>query len=208
MAFVKHKSPQVVDGDERHRPRDLPGLVAELDDPNPTARRWAARDLAEFPEAAEALVARLKREESPIVREAILTTLSGLADPQATAALADCLRSEDAALRNEVIEAMKEMPEEAVTPLMDELLTDADPDVRIFAVNILESLRHPQLEHWLIEVIERDAHVNVCGTALDLLCEVGSAAARDALLRVKARFADEPYIAFAADLALKRIDEK
>jgi hypothetical protein len=47
--------------------------------------------------------------------------------------------------------------------------------------------------------------VNVCGTAVDLLSEVGSSAAHDALERLKARFAAEPYIQFAADLALKRI---
>jgi tRNA A37 threonylcarbamoyladenosine synthetase subunit TsaC/SUA5/YrdC len=59
----------------------------------------------------------------------------------------------------------------------------------------------------LIEVIERDAHVNVCATAVDLLCEVGTEAAIDPLLQLKARFIREPYIQFAADLALKRIRE-
>jgi len=77
--------------------------------------------------------------------------------------------------------------------------------VRIFAINILESLRHPDVEAWLIEVIERDPMVNVCGTAVDLLSEVGSSASHDALERLKARFAAEPYIQFAADLALQRI---
>jgi len=46
--------------------------------------------------------------------------------------------------------------------------------------------------------------VNVCGTALDLLSEVGSKASHEALERLKTRFASEPYIQFAADLALKR----
>jgi tRNA A37 threonylcarbamoyladenosine synthetase subunit TsaC/SUA5/YrdC len=49
--------------------------------------------------------------------------------------------------------------------------------------------------------------VNVCATAVDLLCEVGTEAAIDPLVRLKARFASEPYIQFAADLALKRIRE-
>jgi hypothetical protein len=63
------------------------------------------------------------------------------------------------------------------------------------------------VESWLIEVIEADPHVNVCATAVDLLGEVGSAAAREALLGLKDRFPDEPYVHFAADLALRRIDE-
>lgn len=206
MAFVKKHEPQLVNADERERARDLPGLLAELDHENPAARRWAARDLGDFPEAAEALVERLKREENAGVREAILTTLTRLGDATAVAGLVECLRSDDAALRNEVIDAMKELPEE-VAPIMGELLGDPDPDVRIFAVNILESLRHPQVEAWLIGVIEKDAHINVCATAVDLLGEVGTENARSALQRLKARFADDPYICFAADLALKRIDE-
>jgi HEAT repeat protein len=206
MPIVKQHNPQVIDTDERRRPRDFAGLVAELELDNSTARRWAARDLAAFPEAAEALVGRLKREDEPSVREAILTTLTRLGDPAAMAGLVECLRSEDAALRNEVIEAMKGLPDE-VAAIMGELLADPDPDVRIFAVNILESLCHPQVEAWLAGVIEQDSHVNVCATAVDLLGEVGSPASRSALERLKARFPDEPYICFAADLAIKRIGE-
>jgi HEAT repeat protein len=135
-------------------------------------------------DAADALVSRLKREDKTTVWEAILTTLIRLDDPSATAGLADCLRSEDAALRNEAIEALRELAASgdkanAVPPVLLSLLADPDPDVRIFAVNIIESARHPDVERWLIEVIERDAHVNVCATAVDLLCEVGTEAAID-----------------------------
>lgn len=118
--------------------------------------------------------------------------------------MVQCLRSENAQLRGEAIEAMKALPDE-VAPIMNGLLHDTDPDVRIMAVIILESLRHPNVEAWLIDVIDRDPMVNVCGTAVDLLGEVGTAAARDALLRLKQRFGSEPYIQFAADLALQRI---
>lgn len=206
MPIVKHNATQAIEADERKQPRDFAGLVAELDSDNATARRWAARDLAAFPEAGEALVARLKREDEASVREAILTTLTVLGEPALVAELVECLRSEDAALRNEVIEAMKQLPDE-VEPIMDKLLADPDPDVRIFAVNILESLRHPEVEVWLDRVIERDSHINVCATAVDLLGEVGTSASRPALERLKARFRDEPYICFAADLAIKRIDK-
>jgi tRNA A37 threonylcarbamoyladenosine synthetase subunit TsaC/SUA5/YrdC len=68
-------------------------------------------------------------------------------------------------------------------------------------------LRHPDVEKWLAEVIENDPHVNVCATAVDLLGEVGSQAALESLRKLKSRFANEPYIQFAADLAIKRILE-
>jgi HEAT repeat protein len=206
MAFIKKQTNETVTQDERKQKRDCSDLLVELSDANPTARRWAARDLIDCPDCVSVLVEQLKIEPELSVREVILTTLTRLGDPAAVAGLVDCLRSEDAALRNEAVEAMKQLPDE-VAPIMLGLLADADPDVRIFAVNVLESLCHPEVESWLIEVIERDAHVNVCATAVDLLGEVGTPAALGSLERFKARFADEPYIQFAADLALKRIHE-
>jgi HEAT repeat protein len=206
MAIVKRKEIQTVETDERSRPRDMNGLIAELDDSNPAARRWAARDLAAFPDAAGALVARLSKETDVAVREAILTSLTLIGNRTAVDGLVECLRSEDAALRNEAIDAMKKLPE-AVSPIMAGLLADPDSDVRIFAVNVLESLRHPDVEKWLIKVISEDEHVNVCATAVDLLGEVGTAAAMPALESLKARFSNEPYIVFAADIALRRINE-
>jgi len=206
VALIKKQTSVPVTQEERKRPRDFAHLVLELMNPNPAARRWAARDLVAHPEATGALVICLERETDVSVREVVLTTLTRLGDEVAVAGLMECLRSEDAALRNGAVDAMKQLPEE-VAPIMRGLLGDADRDVRIFAVNILESLRHPEVESWLIEVIENDDEVNVCATAVDLLGEVGSLAARDSLVRLKARFPREPYVQFAADLAIRRIDE-
>ncbi|MBV5299659.1 MAG: HEAT repeat domain-containing protein [Rhodoferax sp.] len=206
MAFVKKKDSVTVDQEDRKQMRECPDLLLALTDASATARRWAARDLVNCPNAAAALVNQLKCESDLSVREVILTTLTRLGDATAVAGLVDCLRSEDAALRNEAIEAMKQLPDE-MAPIMRGLLTDADPDVRIFSVNVLESLRHPEVECWLIDVINQDVQINVCATAVDLLSEVGTAAALEPLERLKARFADEPYIQFAADLALRRIKQ-
>jgi HEAT repeat protein len=204
MGFVKSKAAPRSAVEERGAPRDAAGLIRQLDDADATARRWAARDLVTHPQASTPLLNRLRRETDVSVREVILSTLTRIADPAAIAGLVSCLRSEDASLRNEAIEAMKALPDE-VAPIMRGLLLDQDPDVRILAINILESLRHPEVEAWLIEVIDHELMINVCGTAVDLLSEVGSSASHDPLVRLKARFAAEPYIQFAADLALKRI---
>lgn len=204
MAFIKKSTPTVVGDDERGQGRDVSDLVSQLVDADPAVRRWAARDLLAYPQATAALVARLPVEADISVREVILTSLTRLGGELAVAGLVQCLRSEDAHMRNEAIEAMKGLPAE-VAPIMGGLLIDTDSDVRIMAVNILESLQHPKVEEWLIEVIDQDPVVNVCGTAVDLLGEVGSALAYDALERLKKRFFDEPYIQFATNLALKRI---
>jgi HEAT repeat protein len=204
MAFIRKQAPRSVAADERKQSRDCAALIAQLDDPDSAARRWAARDLADCPAASAALLKRLQREDEISVREVILTTLTAQGDEVAVSGLVGCLRSEDVALRNEAIEAMKQLPDE-VAMIIRELLADTDADVRIFAVNVLESLRHPNVETWLIDVISNDLELNVCATAVDLLGEVGTAAASVPLQHLKARFADEPYIQFAADLALKRL---
>jgi len=205
MALIKpQRSPDATPA--RELERDCASLVISLNNPSAVTRRWAARDLANCPDSSVALVARLGMEFDASVREVILTTLTRLGDGVAVAGLVQCMRSEDAALRNEAIEAMKLLPD-AVAPIMRDLLADPDSDLRIFAVNILESLKHPDVELWLREVIERDPHINVCATAVDLLGEVGSVAALDSLRQLKARFAGQAYIAFAADLAIKRIQE-
>ncbi len=204
MPLIKQQSSKSIEQEQRKRERDCTSLELQLSDPSSAARRWAARDLVSCPEATGALVLQLQQEGDSSVREIILTTLTQLGDELAVASLVGYLRSEDVALRNEAIEAMKLLPDE-VAPIMGKLLKDSDPDVRISAVNILESLRHRQVEEWLTEVIEEDPHVNVCATAVDLLGEVGTASAQEALEKLKTRFPDEPYISFAADLALKRI---
>jgi len=204
MAFVK-KSTQPASGQTLSTSASTPAeLIAQLSDADPLTRRWAARDLLLHPEAASSLVSQLQSEPDLSVREVILTSLTRMGGAVAVAGLVQCLRSEDAHLRNEAIEAMKALPVE-VALIMGALLVDEDPDVRIMAVNILESLRHPQVEAWLLAVIDNDLVVNVCGTAVDLLGEVGSAASQESLRRLKQRFLDEPYIQFATDLALKRI---
>jgi HEAT repeat protein len=206
MALIKSTPNDRGDHAARKQERDCTSLQDKLNDASAEVRRWAARDLVDCPGSSAALVARLGEEQNTSVREVILTTLTRLGDSVAVAGLVQCMRSEDAGLRNEAIEAMKQLPD-AVAPIMRDLLADASSDLRIFAVNILESLRHPDVELWLREVIERDAHVNVCATAVDLLGEVGSKDALESLKLLKLRFAGEPYIQFAADIAIKRILE-
>jgi HEAT repeat protein len=206
MGLVKQKSTHLAGRSKPEPGLDCNHLGAALEGADAGGRRQAARDIARCPDAARALIARLKREEDAAVREVILNTLVRLKDTSIVDGLAECLRSENSALRNATIEAFQQLGHE-VDPILESLLADPDPDLRIFVVNILESQRYSGAENWLIKIIEEDSHVNVCAMALDLLCEVGTEASSAALLRLKARFAPEPYIQFAADLALKRIRE-
>lgn len=187
-----------------HEPRrDYVELLHQLGDARPQVRRWAAKDLAVHREAGGVLAARLALEDDPTVREALFGALVRIGGREVVDGVVPLLRSEDAELRNGAIDVLKNLPE-ATRGSIESLLRDADPDVRILAINVLESLRHPQVEAWLLDVLASDPHENVCATAIDLLGEVGTAAALPVLRAVRERF-DSEFMQFACDVATRRI---
>jgi HEAT repeat protein len=204
MALIK-KPHAPHEGDSRRLPRDRAGLLQQLSDESTEIRRWAALDLAAFPDAVEALCAHLQQETQPPVREAMLTALIEIGGDAVVLRLMPLLRSEDAAIRNPVIEVLQQLPD-AVAPHIETMLQDPDPDYRIFAVNVLSNLRHPQTPGWLQAVIERDADFNVCATVVEVLAEVGTPEAIPALRALPGRFSDEPFMQFCVDAAIRRIE--
>lgn len=190
---------------DREHARDLPGMLTQLRSGSAEQRRWAARDLAAFPQAAAALGEHLLGETEPSVRQTLFTSLATHASDEAVAALLPLLRSEDAQMRNGAIEAMSGMPR-AVAPRIDALLRDADPDVRIFTVNMLGELRHEKVVPWLEQVLQHENQVNVVAAAIEVLAEVGSSADIPALQAATRRFDGDPFIGFAAQVAIERIE--
>jgi HEAT repeat protein len=188
----------------REYPRDADGLMAQLLDADATVRRWAARDLAAHPQAAAVLCARLSDETDPGVRSVIFSSAARLGGSVVVASLLPLLRSEDPGLRNGAIVVLAGQPD-AVAPHIEALLKDADGDVRIFSVNLLGDLQHPNVPQWLAQVLVNDPSVNVVGAALEVLAEVGTSASLPALRAAAQRFADDAYIGFSVDLAIGRI---
>ena len=166
-------------------------------------RRHAAQNLREKPDCIGLLCARLGEEADDSVRAAILTSLIRMKSFAVAAGLVAYLRSENAALRNEVMEALQDMPGE-VEPVLEKLLDDPDTDVRIFVANILSGLSHPRAPKLLARLISRDPHVNVCMAALDGLMEIGDPTMIAVIAELPKRF-PEPFVAFAATAALKRL---
>ena len=192
----------------REYPRDTGGLLAQLVDADASVRRWAARDLATHPKSALALCARLAEERDAGVRSALFTSVRNVAIGErggdVVQALLPLLRSEDPGLRNGAIEVLAALPD-AVAPHIEALLHDDDSDVRIFTVNLLGDLPHPQVPRWLQQVLLHDPAVNVVGAALEVLTEVGTPDSLPALRAVTQRFAGEAFIGFAVSLAAERI---
>ena len=144
-------------------------------------------------------------ERDSSVRSALFTTLAGFASAEAVNALLPLLRSEDAGLRNGAIEALAEMPE-AVAPRVEALLHDSDADVRIFAVNLLTELRHDKVHSWLRQVLAQETAVNVVAAAIEVMTEVGDAQDLPMLRALSTRFDNDPFVGFAADMAIERIE--
>lgn len=188
----------------RANARDRTGLIGQLNDPDPDARRWAVRDLVQEADVAPALSQRLLIEPHPAVREALFTALATVADPAVVQALLPLLRSEDAALRNGAIEVLSGLPA-LVAPCIEAQLRDADPDVRLLAVNLLTDLPHDGAARWAEQVLLDDPHVNVVAAAIEVLAEIGTPHQLPALQSAVRRFADAPFIAFAVDVAVERI---
>lgn len=189
----------------REFPRDLDGLSAQLEDADASVRRWAARDLAAHPRAAPLLCARLSVETEASVRAVLFSSAATLGGAAVVDGMLPLLRSEDAALRNGAIEVLSGLPAE-VAPRIAQLLHDVDSDVRIFTLNLLGDLPHPSVPDWLCQVLADETEPNVIGAALEVLAEVGTPEMREPLRAVRQRFASDPFIGFAVDLALQRIE--
>jgi len=178
-------------------------LQADLQSSDAAVRRTAVLR-ARHCGATALLAGRLEVESDHGIREMILTNLVRNGGLAAARPLVNLLRSDDADLRNAVLETLQGMSE-AITPLIEDLLVDPDSDVRIFAVNILQSLKSPTVPDLALKVISTDPHVNVCAAAVDVLAEIGRPEMAGALRDVAARFPDQPFLAFAVRTALKRI---
>jgi HEAT repeat protein len=184
-------------------PTSVDELLTDLKSLDPSLRRGAARKLTDHPQAAAELCAALVIEPQESVRESILTALIRIGTKSAAAGLLPLLNSEDPGLRNGAIEALKTMPD-AVAERVDDIFSGSS-DVRIFGVEILGALAHPDSPRLLMRIIAEEREINVCAAAVEALAECGDGAAVAPLTALLARFPDEPFLEFSVRAALARI---
>lgn len=188
---------------ERAYRRDREGLIAQLDDPDPSVRRRAVRDLASEPAALAALAARLDREVDGSVREALFTALCQHPGEAAVAALVPLVDHADAALRNAAVEALETMVEHAQGAI-GRLLDSPQALTREQGVNLMRGIDTPQTHTRLAMILRDESDANVVAAALDVLAEVGTAVDRPLVAEVVARFPEVPFIRFASEVVLAR----
>jgi hypothetical protein len=177
---------------------------ADLSAPTAEARWAAARALHGRPGAVAALADALLREPDRRVREAIFASLSREATRESAEAVLPSLRSDDAELRTGGLDALRAMPA-AAAMVLPALLGDPDSDVRLLSCELARVLSPAQASMLLARVLEREAEVNVCAAAVEVLAEAGDASVLPALARCARRFAHEPFLAFAVSVTSRRI---
>ena len=203
MPLIKRDAAQ--DSSKRSAPKDtIAEHIAALGSSDADSRWRAARALGGQSGAVTALADLLHTEKVVRVREAIVTALIRTGNRASVEALIPHLRSQDAALRSAVGDALQALPD-GVLPFMQALLTDADSDVRILATELVRNMRPADATNLLVPLLEKEGHPNVCAAAIEVLSEVGTADALPALRQCATRFASTPFLSFAASTAIARL---
>jgi HEAT repeat protein len=184
--------------------RSFEGLLDQLGGADGDKRRAAARALSQYPDPADTLAARLQVEPDSHVRDALFGALVEIGGPQAAARVAPFIRSLDPGLRGGAIDSLKRLGP-ASSGALDTLLDDLDPDVRLLAIEVTRGWASDLAGPRLRRIFECEEHVNVCGAAVDVATEVGDPGLIEPLIGLRARFTHEPFLVFAVDVALSRI---
>lgn len=166
-------------------------------------RSAAAREIDPVSNCA-LLVAHISFEPDTRVRDIVIDRLVGTRDIEVARPLLGLVRSDNIGLRNAVVAALPLLGE-ALLPELQSLLDDADPAVRIAAVNVLQGMRGQRVVDLALAAVKDDLHVNVCAAAVDILAEAGGPDAVAPLRALVKRFPDVPFIAVAVAVAIKRI---
>jgi HEAT repeat protein len=167
--------------------------------------RWlAARALSDLPAAVGQLSSALDSEANPRVREAIMTTLARIGSSESVKAVMRFLRSDDANVRTEALDALVAM-KGVVWARVPELLADADADVRILACELTRNMPAPDAISMLSGRLAQETQPNVCAAAVEVLDEIGDATAVPALRLCEQRFHATPFLRFAIGAAIEQV---
>jgi HEAT repeat protein len=167
--------------------------------------RWAAaRAAAELPSAVAALGDALAREKSPAVREALFSALASIATPESVDTVLPFLRSDDALIRTEALDALLAMKEVA-WPFVPALLTDRDASIRTQACVLVRDMPRQVAASLCCDLLDSEPEPNVCAAAVEALAEIGESSALPALMRCADRFRGTAFLEFSIRIAIDRV---
>ncbi len=175
----------------------------ESDDPE-LVREAAFKAGEEGCESVVPLLVGLISSRNLGVQEAAEYALRKIGGAVTVAHLVPFLRSDDVPIRNLAMDVLREVGNQDFRTL-NELLHDADDDIRIFAADILGSTRNVLAVGPLCEALLRDPEVNVRYQAAVSLGNLGKREAAKCLNRA---MSDEEWVQFAVIEALSKIRDE
>lgn len=155
-------------------------------------------------EEAVPYLARLVKSQNLGVQEAADRALRRIGGPAVVRAVAPLLRSDDPPARNIAMDVMREVGAQDFPTLVD-LLHDEDPDMRIFASDIIGSTKTAQAVGYLCDALLKDPEVNVRYQAAVSLGTLGD---REAAKCLGKAMGDDEWVQFAVIESLAKIRDE
>ncbi|WP_342607035.1 HEAT repeat domain-containing protein [Vibrio tritonius] len=152
----------------------------------------------------EDIITLIENEESNYLGEVAFSSLRSHLCDEVVQKLTGFLASESPFIRNQAIELLQNAPE-LLAPYMSDLIHNSNPDVRIFAVDILGLLPHDGVPNWLREILRKETHVNVIGAAIDRITQLADPSLLEDVKQAQQRFSAVAYIQFACKVAIDRL---
>ncbi len=168
-------------------------LIKALKDESSKVRLSALDALVEISEpAVESLIEALGVDNYNLVREGAAKALGRIGDTRAVEPLVEVLKIKYTSIfsQNRAAEALVEIGEPAVIPLLEALKDEEDSPVEKFAENIFVEIGEPAVEP-LVEALKDDEDSIVRSSAAKALGEIGDKRAVEPLIEA---LDDEEYI--------------
>ena len=156
--------------------------------------------------ALELLIDHLEREAEQVIREKIILVIEELFPEAGADCIGRMVRSEDAFTRNSAVEIMKKA-DDAIVPVLADLATDSNNDVRKFAIDALTTRDTPEVRKILKERLS-DPDPNVVYTAVEYLGSLKDVDAAGAIELLATNLDDNPMLFCSCLEALAKIGVK
>ncbi len=184
-------------------------LLNKVVDNDPMVRRKAVNDFDTQSRCLPILIALAKREEHTLVIDAVFDKLMNFAliadfTERVVSEVVHLLFVREAKIRVQAIVFLTEFPE-VVANKIPLLLMHNSHDIRLYALDIIRGLAHPDIPFWLTYVLEHEQEANVVVSAIDCAGEAGCTTLIDVIRNALPRFNDEPMVKFSVQMALERL---
>ncbi len=153
----------------------LSEFANKLDCSDETERIYAAEDIGYLnsPEGVATLLARLDKESSRAVREAIFQALLRIDADESIQGSIELLGSDDPQIRNQAVEVLRHKGSRSI-PFLGNVMRDGDKDQRKLVLDVLSGVPASSAER-IYEAALSDSDPNVVITAVDNLGRVRAA---------------------------------